>query len=1015
VRFQEGEVRLGRIEIGRAFIFGTAFGGVALLLVWSQRQPIAVTAIDRVLAARGVRATYTIAELGFRRQRIENLRLGDPARPDLIARRIDLSLVPSWSGVAVTTLAARGVHVRGSIVGGRLNLGELDKLIAAPSGKPFALPDIDVALADAHLDLATAVGDLKAEIAGSGRLKGGFQGSARVAARSMGRDGCRLERPTMVASVTTLQRRTMLAGALTALPSACASAATGPIQMRFDIALGEAFDRWTGRARIETTGIRFAPLQIAEAGARLAFAGSAAATDGNFTFASPAARSGGTRMAGLSATGRFDFRRAATADGTAYIGRVLADPALATALHRAAARAASTPVGPIAAMLARAVADAGAGASGGANFFYGGNRARVSALSMTTPSGARLTLPPIVLTEQGLSSDGEVRLSGGGFPSLRGHLALAPDGSSRGVFVLKPYRAEGAELAMQPVRFASQSDGTMRIETTATLDGPLGDGRAEGVRVPIAIQRTSYGDLFIGAGCVPIAYRRIAIAGAVLAPGSVILCAAQGGAIFSVAQGVIRGGARTDALKLTGHLGAQPLRMSVAHAAFTPNGPVSASNVVVLLGPAERQTRLRVAQLAGTAGPGRLSGRFAGLSGSIAQVPFLASAGQGRWSLADADLQLAGSMTLADQAEEARFNPLLARDVKLQLRAGRIAASAGLVEPVSGRPVTVVSITHELSRSVGQAHLFVDGLTFSKSLQPESITPLTTGVVADVYGQINGTGSIRWNGDKVTSSGRFRSDGLDFAAAFGPVTGASGEIEFDDLIALSTPPGQQVNLALVNPGVEVKDGTVAFRLRPNQIVDIEGGRWPFAGGDLFLDRGTLDLGQPNARRLLFRVAGLDAAKFIEQLKLENIAATGTFDGALPIVFDPSGGQIVGGQLIARAGGGRLAYVGEISNAETNRFAKLAFDALKSIRYDNLAIDLDGSLDGEIVSLVRFDGVNQSPVAPAGLARSFTNLPFKFNIRVRAPFRGLVNTARSYQDPGLLLNRTVQPVASDKRP
>ncbi len=1008
-------MRLDRIIIGRAFIFGMALGGVALLLIWSQRQTIATTAINRVLAARGVRATYTIAELGFRRQRIENLRVGDPARPALTADRIDLSLVPSWGGVAVTTLAARGVHVRGSIVAGRLNLGELDKLIAAPTGKPFALPAVDVTLAETRLDLATAAGDLTAEITGSGRLNDGFKGRARVTSLSMGRGECRLERPLLVASVTTTLRRPVLAGMLTAAPSSCVSAVTGPIRMRFELALAEALDRWTGQARIGTTGIRHGPLQIADAGAHLVFTGSAAATNGSFALSSPAARSGGTRMAGLSATGRFGLGSAATADGTAHIGRVLADPALGTALRRASAGAASTPVGPIAHMLAKAFADAGSGATAVATFSYGGNSARISALNISTHSGARLTLPPIVLTAQGISSNGELRLSGGGFPSARGHFALAPDGSGRGLFVSEPYRAGGADLAMQPVRFASRSDGTMRVETTATLDGPIGDGRAEGVRLPLKIQRTSYGDLIVGPGCVPITYRRIALAGAVLAPGSVTLCPARGGAIFRVVQGMVRGGAQTGALRLTGYLGAQPLQLSVGHAALTLYGPVSASNVVALLGPAERQTRLRVAQLAGTSGSRGLSGRFGGLSGNIAQVPFLASNGQGHWSLAGADLWLSGSMMLADQAAVARFNPLSARNMKLELNAGRITASAAMTEPVSGRLVTAVNIMHDLSRGVGEARLFVDALTFSKSLQPESITPLTTGVVADVYGQISGTGSIRWKGDNVTSSGRFRSDGLDFAAAFGPVTGASGEIEFDDLVALSTPPGQQIRLALVNPGVEVKDGTVTYRLRPDQVVDIEGGRWPFAGGELFLDRGTLDLGQAKPRRLSFRVMALDAAKFIEQLKLENIAATGTFDGALPIVFDASGGQIVGGQIVARAGGGTLAYVGDISNAETNAFAKLAFDALKSIRYSNLAIDLDGALDGEIVSLVRFDGVNQSPVAPTGLARSFTNLPFKFNIRVRAPFRGLVNTARSYQDPGLLLNRTVQPVASEKRP
>ena len=371
-------------------------------------------------------------------------------------------------------------------------------------------------------------------------------------------------------------------------------------------------------------------------------------------------------------------------------------------------------------------------------------------------------------------------------------------------------------------------------------------------------------------------------------------------------------------------------------------------------------------------------------------------------------------MTLSDAAATARFKPLVADDVKLRFGNGRIDATATLKEPVTGRAVTRVALDHDLGQAAGEARLAVDGLTFGKSLQPEAITPLTLGVVADVQGRIDGSGLVRWRGETVTSSGRFRTDALDLAAAFGPVTGISGEVEFDDLIALRTPPGQQLRVGGINPGVEVTGGTISYRLRPNQVVDIAQGRWPFAGGELLLAPATLDLGRDGARKLIFRIVALDAAKFIEQLKLENISATGIFDGDLPIVYDAAGGRIVAGRLVAR-GPGTLAYVGDVSNAQTNTMAKLAFDALKSIRYDVLAIDLDGALDGEIVSRVGFTGINDAPVAPTGLARSLTGLPFKFNIVVRAPFRGLVNTARTFQDPGLLLNRPIQPAERAVRP
>ncbi len=1008
-------MRRGGNNIRRALLFGTALVVVTIALAWSQRRPIAAAALDRALTARGVHASYKITAIGFRTQRIENLRLGDATHPDLTAARVDVSLVPSWGGIAVAALDARGVRLRGRIAGGRVGWGELDKLMPASTGKAFMLPAIDVRLADAHVALTTDIGSFDADIAGAGKLRDGFDGHLRVTSLSAGRAGCRLERPMVIGRVTIIRRQPHIAGLLAAGPSRCATVETGPLRIPFAVALGETLDRWTGHARIATAGLRQGALQLAAADARLAFAGSAVATNGTFELSSPAARLGGTRLAGLTANGRFGAGRVTTTDGRVKVQCAIADPALVARLRRALAVSVATPFGPLADLFTQAVSRAGEGATVDASFAYRAAGTRITAMRLAAKSGARLALPAIILDRRGFALDGDFALAGGGFPSIQGHVTSDADGSGRGLLEMAPYRAGNAQLVLQPVRLSSRRNGSLRIATVAMLDGPLGNGRAEGLRVPLNIQWAASGDMLVGPGCMPIAYRRIAVAGTVLAPGSVTLCPTQGSALLERARGKLRGGGRTGPLRLAGQVGDQALLVTVAGAAFALGGPLSASDLTAQLGSPGRRTRLHIARLDGSIGGHELAGRFAGLSGNIAQAPLLASAGQGRWRLRGGMLDVDGSMVIADQAPAPRFNPLSARNIELRVRDGRIAARGTLFEPVSSRAVTTVTIDHDLSRGTGDARLSVDALNFSKSLQPEAITPLTTGVVADVYGQIDGAGIIRWKGDKVTSSGRFRTEGLDFAAAFGPVSGASGEIEFDDLVALSTPSGQRVKLALVNPGVEVKDGTIAYRLRPNQVVDIEGGRWPFAGGDLLLEPGTLDLGRSTPRRLSFRVEALDAAKFIEQLKLENISATGTFDGTLPIVFDTTGGEIVGGQIVARKGGGTLAYVGDVSNAKTNMFAKLAFDALKSIRYGNLVIDLDGSLDGEIVSLVRFDGVNQSPVAPSGLAKTFTNLPFKFNIRVRAPFRGLVNTARSYQDPGLLLNRTVQPVAIDKRP
>ncbi|RYH14181.1 MAG: hypothetical protein EON57_00875, partial [Alphaproteobacteria bacterium] len=247
---------------------------------------------------------------------------------------------------------------------------------------------------------------------------------------------------------------------------------------------------------------------------------------------------------------------------------------------------------------------------------------------------------------------------------------------------------------------------------------------------------------------------------------------------------------------------------------------------------------------------------------------------------------------------------------------------------------------------------------------------------------------------------------------FGPVTGLKGKIHFTDLLNLVSAPDQQVTVAEINPGIAVTDGVIRYTLLPDQKLAVAGGKWPFSGGTLTLEPTVLDMGQPVARRLTFRIDSLDAATFVQHLDFKNIAVTGKFDGVLPIVFDSRGGRIENGALKVRPGGGTLSYVGDVTNAELGRVARIAFDALKSMRYQQLTIELNGDLDGEIVSKVRFDGTNDHPEESAKsggiigrILAPVTRLPFRFNITITAPFRGLVNSAQTFIDPSIVLRNT----------
>jgi hypothetical protein len=281
---------------------------------------------------------------------------------------------------------------------------------------------------------------------------------------------------------------------------------------------------------------------------------------------------------------------------------------------------------------------------------------------------------------------------------------------------------------------------------------------------------------------------------------------------------------------------------------------------------------------------------------------------------------------------------------------------------------------------------------------------LASGVIALADGTVTGEGRIDWRGGKITSSGSFASDRLDFAAAFGPVRALAGRVVFTDLLNLTTAPDQKLFIGAINPGIEVLGGTVQFELQGGTLLRLEDARFPFMGGELVLRPLALDLSQPEERRYVFDITGLDAARFVAQMELSNIAATGIFDGTVPIIFDAEGrGRIEHGLLLSRAPGGNLAYVGELTYKDLGSMGNYAFAALRSLDYRQMAVGLNGSLGGEIITNFDFDGVRQGSGASQNfVTRRIARLPIRFRVNVRSEnFYQLMTMVRSFWDVSYL--------------
>jgi hypothetical protein len=209
-----------------------------------------------------------------------------------------------------------------------------------------------------------------------------------------------------------------------------------------------------------------------------------------------------------------------------------------------------------------------------------------------------------------------------------------------------------------------------------------------------------------------------------------------------------------------------------------------------------------------------------------------------------------------------------------------------------------------------------------------------------------------------------------------------------------------LNIKSINPGILVENGVIRYQLLPNQLVKVERGEWPFMGGRLILQETILNFNRPTAKRLTFEVVGLDANTFVSAMGFKEIGATGVFDGVLPMIFDENGGRIVGGRLDSRPGGGSLAYNGTVNKANLGMMGNIAFNALRDLRFRSMIIRLDGDLAGEFAARLAIEGValGQSTKTQRIIRGLLSKIPMKLNVSITGPFRALIATAKSMNDP-----------------
>lgn len=971
--------------------------GLGLTAMWVGRAPVTDAAVRHYLAAKGVDAAAMTVAVGRNQLVFDQARLGPETAPDLTARRIVIDF--KWSAFRPRIAGVRldGAKLKMHADAGGVSFGSLDRLI--PPERSTRFPALRVDAADVVITLKTPAGTIDARIDAAGQLDRDFRATGRTAAVALQWAGCNATIPEARFTVTTAARDFAVAAEGGLVDAAC-HGATAPAAA-WTVAVGAPIALTRLSARASLTAGRASAVGTMLSGLALdaALEGPPAGLHGPWAASLTGLAHGPDRAGRTEATGSLMFAPGGAVTIDASVAARGVQPATLIALLPSrvglptlAAKLVARADTALQRFDFTALLDADIGQV---------TRVRVTDLTATGAGAAavRLTGGGIEWTPNATRFDGRLTVRGGGLPMID-LTGVGTASGGHGLITIGPWRDGGDALALTSGRF-DIIGGHATATGTVRLSSGFGGGRVDGLTLPLGVAFDRSSGWAIGTSCVRVGFDHASIATTQLAASAATLCPPQPGPLATWQGNRVAAAMTVDGLGTRGVADGQAFSASARRFALLVGGTLAAPEIsmsdVEITGASNpwRGSARVSAHAARTSSGWTATGAFSALRGVGPSV--VASSGHGHWRIMNDVVTLDDAdVAVADPSPTPAYNPLHLTGMNGRV-VSRTLTGRATVKLADGARLATVAGSYDLAKRSGHAELS-SALTFAPALQPIDISGLARGLVANVAGKVTTAAILKIADKQVTGAGTVQLAGVALAtAALGPVTGIDGTIAFDDLASLHTPPHQTLHIAGLDPGVAIDDVSVRFQLLGRDAVAIERLAWPFTGGGMTVRPTVLRADVPH-RTFTVDVDGLDAEQFLQRFQIKNLSATGKFDGVLPLVFERSTGRIAGGVLTARANGGLLQYVGEVGQASMGAAGRLAFDALRRLRYRTLTLRLDGDLDGEIVTAIDFTGTNEVALATGTrLPVRATGLPFKFGVTVRAPFRSLMGTAASFSD------------------
>ena len=353
---------------------------------------------------------------------------------------------------------------------------------------------------------------------------------------------------------------------------------------------------------------------------------------------------------------------------------------------------------------------------------------------------------------------------------------------------------------------------------------------------------------------------------------------------------------------------------------------------------------------------------------------------------------------LRDESEVPRFTPL-SGNARFSGSSSQLDV-AGRVHDSLQRLGVGLKATADLESGTGELELLLDPLEFEPGgVQPAQLAPLLADWVEDASGEVEGRLSARFEAGRSSLRGELALRELDFSVGAATFQGINGTFAVVGPDPLTTPEEQLLSIALIDLGLPLVDGLVAFRLDPGGVIQVREAHWSWAGGTISTAATTLDPAA-DVNELRLEASNVDMARLLAQLDLEGLSGTGTVSGSIPLVRRGDQVHVQGALLAAHPPGGTLRYqpataVESVGRSQPGSMG-VALKALSDFRYESLELQLDGDTRGEMKLRIHLRGAN--PNFQGGRT-------VEFNVNLEAHLSDLVKAGiASYRVPEVIEQR-----------